>query len=99
MRHTRRNRRNELGFTLIELMIVIAIIGILIGAAVVTFRAAQKSGNESATQQDMRTIATVEIQYFTTHNRTYGTFEQMLQDKVLTTKFAGNPANWRSTST
>lgn len=91
MKHTHRNPRNESGFTLIELMIVIAIIGVLIGAAVITFRAAQKSGNEAATLQDLKTIAAVEIQYYNTHNRTFGTFEQLVQDKVLTTKFAGNP--------
>ena len=91
MRETRRNRRAELGFTLIELMIVIAIIGILIGAAVIGFKAAQKAGNEAATLQDLKTIAAIEIQYYNTHNRTFGTFEQMVADKVLSTKFSGNP--------
>jgi prepilin-type N-terminal cleavage/methylation domain-containing protein len=91
MRETHRNRRNELGFTLIELMIVIAIIGILIGAAVIGFKAAQKAGNEAATLQDLKTIAAVEIQYYNTHNRTFGTFEQLVQDKVLSSKFQGNP--------
>jgi prepilin-type N-terminal cleavage/methylation domain-containing protein len=91
MREIHRNRRNELGFTLIELMIVIAIIGILIGAAVIGFKAAQKAGNEAATLQDLKTIAAIEIQYYNTHNRTFGTFEQMVADKVLSTKFQGNP--------
>jgi prepilin-type N-terminal cleavage/methylation domain-containing protein len=91
MRETRRNRRNELGFTLIELMIVIAIIGILIGAAVIGFRAAQKAGNEAATLQDLKTVAALEIQYYNTHNRTFGTFEQMVQEKLLSSKFSGNP--------
>jgi prepilin-type N-terminal cleavage/methylation domain-containing protein len=91
MRKTHRNRRNELGFTLIELMIVIAIIGILIGAAVIGFKAAQKAGNEAATLQDLKTIAAVEIQYYNTNNRTFGTFEQLVADKVLSTKFSGNP--------
>jgi type II secretory pathway pseudopilin PulG len=74
-------------------MIVIAIIGILIGAAVYTFRSAQKSGNEVATMQNIKTIAAVQIQYYNTHGRTFGTFDQLIKEQLLTSKFAGNPPN------
>jgi prepilin-type N-terminal cleavage/methylation domain-containing protein len=85
--------RRELGFTLIELMIVIAIIGILIGAAVIGWKTAQRSANEAATIQNLKTIAAVQIQYFNTHSRTFATFDQLVKEQMLSSKFAGNPPN------
>ncbi|HEX7721797.1 MAG TPA: prepilin-type N-terminal cleavage/methylation domain-containing protein [Pyrinomonadaceae bacterium] len=91
MKRTTENPRRESGFTLIELMIVIAIIGILIGAAVIGYKAATKAGYEAATMQNLHTIAAVEIQYFNTHSRSFGTFEQLTKEQLLTSKFSGNP--------
>src|SRR2546426_6305882 len=75
----------------VVVVLTVAIMGVLIGGAVIGFKAAQKAGNEAATLQDLKTIAAVEIQYFNTHKRAFGTFDQLIKDMNFDTRFSGNP--------
>jgi len=52
------NRRTQSGFTLIELMIVMAIIGILITMAIPSFIGAIKHAREAALKEDLQTLRT-----------------------------------------
>jgi type II secretory pathway pseudopilin PulG len=75
----------------VAVLIVVAAFGVLVGAAVYGWKAAQRAGNEAATLQNLKTIAAVEIQYFNTHDRTFGTFDQLVNEQMLSSKFKGNP--------
>jgi Tfp pilus assembly protein PilE len=75
----------------VVVLLIVAVIGILIGSASYGWKAAVRAGNEAATLQDLKTIAAVEIQYYNTHNRTFGTFDQMIKERMLTSKFSENP--------
>src|SRR5918993_5678707 len=69
------------GFSLVELMIVIAIIGILVGVGVPAWRSAVIAGNETAAIQNLRNIATEQRTYFNMNGRNgYATFDQLQID-------------------
>lgn len=51
-----RKKRNQKGFTLIELMIVVAIIGILAGIAVMSFSSVTDTARGAKVMADLRTI-------------------------------------------
>ena len=59
-------RRNK-GFTLIELMIVVAIIAIIAAIAVPSLLGAKKSANEASAISSLRTVSTCCEQYCTTN--------------------------------
>lgn len=81
----------ERGFSLIELMIVIAIIGILVGVGIPAWRNATIAGNETAALQTLKTIQTEQRVFFNTKGRTaYGTFDQLIESGALDKRFSGD---------
>jgi len=62
--------KEQKGFTLIELMIVIAIIGILAAIAIPQFSAYRKRAYNSAAESDLKNFTTAQEAYFV-DNQTY----------------------------
>jgi type IV pilus assembly protein PilA len=65
-----RKKLNQKGFTLIELMIVVAIIGILAAIAIPQFAAYRTKSYNSAAQSDLRNVLTV-LEAFYADNQEY----------------------------
>jgi prepilin-type N-terminal cleavage/methylation domain-containing protein len=90
MEPLQKKQRNQRGFSLIELMIVIAIIGILIAVGVTGYKAAMRAANEAAAVKTLRTIAEQQLLYFNAHQRSsFGTFEEMRKENLLDSRFDG----------
>jgi len=70
------------GFTLMELLIVIAIILILMLMAIPTIGSLKKSANETSAKQSMRAIAQAEMQYDPSAGPPSATAAQILQNDL-----------------
>lgn len=63
--------KRNLGFTLMELLIVIAIIGILVSVSVVSYSSAQKKGRDSRRHGDLKTLQNAWEQFYADNNANY----------------------------
>jgi type IV pilus assembly protein PilA len=90
------------GFSLIELLIVVTIIGILAAIAIPNLHASRRAANEASAQSSLRTIHNCQATYRATNgDLDYGTLDdlkvQFLTDSVLASgtksgyNFAANP--------
>lgn len=83
MKNLRRKFKQQGGFNLIELMIVIAIIALLVAVGIPSWQAMQRAGNETAATQTIQSIRTCQSSYSGRNKGRYATFAELVRSGCL----------------
>lgn len=90
MNHLRKFNRNRRGFSLIELMIVIAVVAILVGVGIPAWQAMTRSGNEAAAIKALDSIRLLQVQYASKHMGNFApNFDELIKTLAFDDKFQG----------
>lgn len=87
---------NKKGFSLIELLIVVVIIGIIVIIAVPSLLESKKVSQINAAQATLRNIASAEVAYSSkpTNNQSYGTVTDLSAQNFLDERFSSGTAKF-----
>ncbi len=80
-------KRDNKGFSLLELLIVVAIILIIATIAIPSLLRSRQAANESAAVAQVRTITTAEVTYLSSSGGSYGTITQLVSAGLLDSGF------------
>ncbi len=87
--------KNQEGFSLVELLIVVAIIAIIAAIAIPSLLTSRMAANEAGGIQGCRTIGSAEIAFSATNNQNYTDLTTLVTQSFLDDRFSnvGSPIN------
>ena len=86
------------GFSLLELLIVVAIILIIATIAIPSLLRSRQSAQESSAVAQIRTINTAEVTYLSSNQGSYGSTAQLITQGLLDSRFVGSISGYNFTA-
>ena len=91
--------KKDRGFSLLELMIVVAIILIIATIAIPSLLRSRQSAQESSAVAELRTFNTSEVSYISSNQGSYGDIPSLITQGLLDGRFVGSISGYNLTVT
>jgi len=89
--------KDNRGFSLLELLIVVAIILIIATIAIPSLLRSRQSAQESSAVAQLRTINTAEVTYLSSNQGSYGDIVSLISQGLIDSRFNGSVSGYNYT--